>query len=252
MDKINGEIKRVIGSGGADHCDRIDFKLYDRTGAAGHSDGFYYWSNPSDSRNDVLYTGCRDVDDTDGREDRNPDRTVKKAAGDHRVVFCTWIYHHNIGTGSAGAGRAGIEVLPEIFFIRWYKALISWFSADQWAYISVVLFVLFLGMVALFFYSSSVWMKKTGFTLGVVLLFFTVMTIVFSVKQNNRIVERDNAIVVTPSVTVKGAPDASGTSLFVIHEGLKVKVIESLGDWVNIRLEDGNEGWVAKNDVEKI
>ena len=78
MDKINGEIKRVIGSGGADHCDRIDFKLYDRTGAAGHSDGFYYWSNPSDSRNDVLYTGCRDVDDTDGREDRNPDRTVKK------------------------------------------------------------------------------------------------------------------------------------------------------------------------------
>ena len=107
MDKINGEIKRVIGSGGADHCDRIDFKLYDRTGAAGHSDGFYYWSNPSDSRNDVLYTGGRDVDDTDGREDRNPDRTVKKAAGDHRVVFCTWIYHHNIGTGSAGAGRAG-------------------------------------------------------------------------------------------------------------------------------------------------
>ena len=35
MDKINGEIKRVIGSGGADHCDRIDFKLYDRTGAPG-------------------------------------------------------------------------------------------------------------------------------------------------------------------------------------------------------------------------
>lgn len=31
----------------------------------------------------------------------------KKAAGDHRVVFCTWIYHHNIGTRSAGAGRAG-------------------------------------------------------------------------------------------------------------------------------------------------
>ena len=107
MDKINGEIKRVIGSGGADHCDRIDFKLYDRTGAAGHSDGFYYWSNPSDSRNDVLYTGCRDVDDTDGRTDRYQDRTVEKAAGDHRVVFYTWIHHHDIGAGSAGAGRTG-------------------------------------------------------------------------------------------------------------------------------------------------
>ena len=78
--KLMEKLKEVIGSGGADHCDRIDFKLYDRTGAAGHSDGFYYWSNPSDSRNDVLYTGGRDVDDTDGREDRNPDRTVKKVS----------------------------------------------------------------------------------------------------------------------------------------------------------------------------
>ena len=71
-------------------------------------------------------------------------------------------------------------------------------------------------------------------------------------KQYRRITERDYAIVLTPSVTVKGAPDNSGTSLFVIHEGLKVKIIESLGEWVNIRLEDGNEGWVAKRDIERI
>lgn len=145
-----------------------------------------------------------------------------------------------------------IEVLPELFFIRWYKALISWFSADQWAYLSVALFILFLCMAALFFYATSVWMKKAGFTLGIVMLLLTVLTVVFSVKQNNRITQRDYAIVLTPSVTVKGAPDESGTSLFVVHEGLKVRVIESLGEWVNIRLDDGNEGWVAKNDVEII
>ncbi|MDE5612039.1 MAG: SH3 domain-containing protein, partial [Odoribacter sp.] len=55
-----------------------------------------------------------------------------------------------------------------------------------------------------------------------------------------------------PRDTVKGAPDNSGTSLFLIHEGLKVQVIEELGNWYNIRLADGNEGWVAKTDVEKI
>lgn len=145
-----------------------------------------------------------------------------------------------------------IEVLPEIFIVRWYKSFISYFSADQWAYISVALFILFLGMVALFFYSTSAGWKKTGFTLGILMLFFTVCSVVFTVKQYRRITERDDAIVLTPSVTVKGAPDDSGTSLFVIHEGLKVRVIESLGDWVNIRLEDGNEGWVAKKDIEKI
>ena len=38
--KLSEKLKEVIGSGGTDHRDRIDIKLYDRTGAAGHSDGF--------------------------------------------------------------------------------------------------------------------------------------------------------------------------------------------------------------------
>ena len=59
-------------------------------------------------------------------------------------------------------------------------------------------------------------------------------------------------IVMTPSVVVRGAPDASGTELFVIHEGLKVQVIETLGEWYNVRLADGNEGWIRQADLEKI
>ena len=53
-------------------------------------------------------------------------------------------------------------------------------------------------------------------------------------------------------MTVKGAPNDSGTSLFLIHGGLKVRIVEELGDWYNIRLADGNEGWIAKKDVEII
>ncbi|WP_251620812.1 tetratricopeptide repeat protein [Odoribacter lunatus] len=145
-----------------------------------------------------------------------------------------------------------IEVLPEIFFLRWYKALVTYFSADQWAYISLGWFLVFLGMLALFFYSARSFWKKIGFTVGIIALFFTVMSVIFTVKQNHRFTEREYGIIMTPSVTVKGAPDNSGTDLFLIHEGLKVHIVGTLGDWVNIRLVDGNEGWIAKKDVEKI
>lgn len=145
-----------------------------------------------------------------------------------------------------------IEVLPELFLVRWYKSVETYFSADQWGYISVGLFILFLVMAALFFYSSIVALKKTGFVAGFFVLLFCGWSIVFAVKQNHRVQEREYAIVMTPSVTVKGAPDASGTELFLIHEGLKVKVIGMLGDWYNIRLADGNEGWISKSDLERI
>lgn len=145
-----------------------------------------------------------------------------------------------------------IEVLPEFFIIRWFRSLYSCMSADAWGYLSIVLFVLFLGALAMFFYSPSVWMRKAGFAVGVVLLALAVAAFIFGTRQNSRLVNRDKAIVTTPSVTVKGAPDESGTSLFVIHEGLKVRVLEPVGEWVKVRLDDGNEGWVSKNDVEVI
>lgn len=145
-----------------------------------------------------------------------------------------------------------IEVLPELFLVRWYKAVETNFSADQWGYISVGLFLIFLVMAALFFYSPSVGVKKTGFVVGLIVFFLTIGSIFFAYKQDKRVSQREYAIVMTPSVTVKGAPDNSGTSLFLIHEGLKVRVIGELGEWYNIRLADGNEGWVAKSDIEKI
>lgn len=145
-----------------------------------------------------------------------------------------------------------VEVLPEIFFVRWYKAVETYFSADQWGYLSVILFVVFLIMAAMFFYSRSIGIKKSGFIIGLFVFFLTMGSIFFAVQQNSRISERDYAIVTTPSVTVKGAPDNSGTSLFLVHEGLKVQVVGELGTWYNIRLADGNEGWLAKSDIEKI
>lgn len=145
-----------------------------------------------------------------------------------------------------------IVVLPELFLLRWYKDVVTYYSADQWAYISVVFFLLFLFTVGLFFYSSTVFVKKSGFVMGICMLFFMVCSGIFAMKQNSRIENREYAIVMRPSVTVKGAPDNSGTELFVVHEGLKVALVGSLGEWYNIRLADGNEGWIAKADIEKI
>ena len=145
-----------------------------------------------------------------------------------------------------------IKVLPELFLVRWYNAFVPAFTADQWGNLTVILFIGFLIMAALFFHATSISLKKSWFTLGIIMLLVSVMTIFFALKQYHRMTDRDSGIIMTPSVVVRGAPDNSGTELFVIHEGLKVQVIGTLGDWYNVRLADGNEGWIAKTDLEKI
>lgn len=56
----------------------------------------------------------------------------------------------------------------------------------------------------------------------------------------------------TASVTIKSSPDDTGTELFVIHEGAKVWVIDEVGEWLRVKIADGNNGWLKKGDIERI
>lgn len=145
-----------------------------------------------------------------------------------------------------------INVLPEVFLVRWYRAVENALSVDQWGYVSTGLFILFLVLGGVFLYSPSSGFKKLGFMGGFIILMMMFWSIYIAHSQENKLINRDYAIVVTPSVVVRGAPDDSGTELFVIHEGLKVKIVEQLGNWFNIRLADGNEGWIPQQDLTKI
>ena len=60
------------------------------------------------------------------------------------------------------------------------------------------------------------------------------------------------AVVVTQEVNVRSAPLDEATEIFIIHEGLKVRISDARGDWYEIRLADSNEGWLPAKDVEII
>jgi hypothetical protein len=70
--------------------------------------------------------------------------------------------------------------------------------------------------------------------------------------QNKQSVHPDSAIVFSTSLTAKSSPDSGGTDLFVIHEGVKVKITDKVGSWIRIRLLDGKEAWIPENSVERI
>ena len=143
--------------------------------------------------------------------------------------------------------------VPEIFFVSWIKSLINSMSIDAWAKLGVVFFILLLGSLYLFFFSKQIVWKKTGFIAGLVFFVFVILANVFASQQKNELIERNDAIVLSPSVTVRSTPSDSGTSLFILHEGHKVEIKDnSMREWKEIRLEDGKVGWVPASAVEVI
>lgn len=142
---------------------------------------------------------------------------------------------------------------PEIFFIVWTESLINSLSIDAWAKLGIVSFILLLVSLCLFFFSKQAVWKKTGFTGGIVFLAFVILSNVFAYQQENELTNRDEAIVLSPSVTVRSTPSESGTSLFILHEGHKVGIKDdSMRAWKEIRLEDGKVGWLPSSAIEMI
>ena len=146
-----------------------------------------------------------------------------------------------------------VEVVPEIFFVTWTKALINSMSVDSWAIWGIVNFLLLIVSLYFFIFSKQVVLKKVGFIAGIIFLIVVVMANVFASKQKEELLHRDSAIIMNPSVTVRSTPSENGTSLFILHEGHKVDIKDSsMKDWKEIRLEDGKVGWVPVSSIEII
>lgn len=146
-----------------------------------------------------------------------------------------------------------VEPVPEIFFVSWTKSLINSMSVDSWAVCGVVCFILLIVFLYLFIFSKQIVLKKAGFISGIVFLAVTILANVFANQQKDELTNRNSAIVINPSVTVRSTPSESGTSLFILHEGHKVGVKDgSMKDWKEIRLEDGKVGWVPASAIEII
>jgi tetratricopeptide (TPR) repeat protein len=142
--------------------------------------------------------------------------------------------------------------IPELFFVRWYNFLALTLSTNSWAKISLISFILFLISLSLYIYSSRYNRKVIGFWLAIILIVTSLSSITFSIRNKNLIYYNPKAIIFSPLVNGKSSPDNSGKDLFVLHEGTRVTIEDEVGGWYEIRLSDGNKGWVPSNSLNKI
>lgn len=145
-----------------------------------------------------------------------------------------------------------IEPLQDFFLTQWFRSVQNLIGVDSWATVGIACFVLFICCLVLFFFSKWMRLKKIGFYLGILLFIVVIFANVFAYNQRQELLNRRGAIVFAPTVTVKSSPDNSGTDLFVLHEGTKVFIRSSVGEWHEIALEDGNVGWMNKKDITVI
>ena len=139
-----------------------------------------------------------------------------------------------------------------VFFISsWLRAVRNSLREQTWMWLSICLFMLVLVGALLFALSKEQWLRKTAFYTAVVALIVSICACANAGSLHQRDTLRNEAIITQGIVNVKASPDRSGTELFTLHEGTKVTIHETLGEWCNIHVGN-NVGWMKLSSLERI
>ena len=146
-----------------------------------------------------------------------------------------------------------IDPVPDFILKVWAKDICYLMNSDAWAVCFIVLLALTLALALLFILGVTAAGRRTGFFTGIVTLLLAIASLSFSIWQKNDYMSADDAIVIRPVTSVKSSPSSeASTDLFILHEGTKVKILDKVGNWNNIELADGRQGWLLSKDLEII
>ena len=145
-----------------------------------------------------------------------------------------------------------IEPVPQLFVKEWWNALVSLFSAGSWAFSGLVALWIAAVTGALFLMVRSGLVQRLSLALSFVSVLFCLFSFIGMAQQLHRQQSEREAVVFSQSVPVKSAPDAGSVDLFVLHEGVKVELLDSVGEWRKIRLPDGKTGWLSGENIQII
>jgi tetratricopeptide (TPR) repeat protein len=142
-----------------------------------------------------------------------------------------------------------IKEAPKVGFRNWLSNFTSVYHYDVWAKIAVGFSVLcLLGFVG--FYRMLI--KRIFFTLMLLFVIGSVLSIMLSVFEKNRAESYNPAIIFSEMIALKVEPRSVAANVITLHEGTKVFILEDLDDWFRVELADGTKGWLQKETVRSL
>lgn len=160
--------------------------------------------------------------------------------------------------GSLGGHSGNLEPDDETFLGHIYNLIAIENSSNGWAVFAVMAFILFLGGAALYMFTPNVLARKTGFFSGLTFFGFSVIFMIFAFLASNQFKKRADAVLMDYTVELLQQPEEKAKpTTSPLHKGTKLKILDTKKgpdgtEWLEVKLNSENAGWLKKESVEII
>lgn len=147
------------------------------------------------------------------------------------------------------------EETEESFLQHIFKEIYYFFSINLLAIFVLICFILIMLTIVLLILANKSSTRKVVKVFMVILSIFFVIFLIFTIARLHEFYNKNFAVIIDETVFAYSGPSKDFQQVFTIHEGLKVRIDPSAdGDknWVLIKLQSGNGGWIEKERIKII
>lgn len=145
-----------------------------------------------------------------------------------------------------------IQALPSFFLDRWQQSLQSIFSSNTWSILGLLLLWTGVGGLIFWLLAAERTQRKRGFIIGATLLVLSIIPFYLSAGRASFERNPGTAILLEAEYGLRTAPEEESTVILPLHEGVKVAIIDRIGEWMKVQLQDGAQGWLPEEALGMI
>lgn len=128
----------------------------------------------------------------------------------------------------------------------------SKYHYDTWAWIAVSFSGFFLLLFIGYYLVEATILKRIFFTGMFVAILGIVLSILAAAFVRSQQALEHPAIIFAEVVPVKADPSEKAKDVFILHEGTKVNVSQTTGNWKKVILPDDSVGWIDKSAIKEL
>lgn len=145
-----------------------------------------------------------------------------------------------------------IEPLPKTQLSKFIANITGKFSYNQWAWIAVICGFLCVLSFLLYQFAYETLKKRIYFIISFIAFLFILGTTAIAYQQYGKAQKDRPAIIFVQETKVKSEPNLRSNEVFILHEGTKVQVLDTVDSWKKIQLIDGKIGWIVADDLKEL
>lgn len=125
-------------------------------------------------------------------------------------------------------------------------------GSNGFAWLGIILMFVFGTGIIFWILGNTREKKRDGFIGGWVALLLAAVCFWLSFSFYQAQMHSGYAVVLVHNTAVYTAPDTESSDILQVQEGLRVEILDAIGEWTKIGLSNGEEGWVLTNTIEEI